>query len=403
MTSALTQLVETAFDPDAPPRVGVAVSGGGDSMALLTALAGRYDVAAVTVDHGLRPEATEEAAFVARYCAQIGVPHSILRWEGPDATGNLMDQARRARLRLIGAWARGQGLAHVALGHTADDQAETFLMRLAREAGLEGLAGMRPRFEAEGVVWHRPFLRASRADLRAYLTGLGVAWVDDPSNANDRFDRVKARKALASLAPLGLNAAILSATVDHLAVAERALRATLGAWAEAHVTTPMGDVVIDPQGFAALEPELQRRLMNAALRWVSGADYPPRAAKLGPWLAAPRTATLHGCKITLRSSEIRITREVRAVAGLRVTPDQIWDRWRLDGPATPGAQIAALGAEGVRCCPGWRDTGLPRASLLATPAVWQGETLVAAPLAGLENGWKAQIACGSFLSMLFRR
>jgi tRNA(Ile)-lysidine synthase len=403
VTPAPEHLAETAFDPDAPRRVGVAVSGGGDSMALLTALAARYDVAAVTVDHGLRPEAAAEAAFVARYCARIGVPHSTLRWKRADTAGNLMDQARRARLRLIGAWARGQGLAHVALGHTSDDQAETFLMRLAREAGLEGLSGMRARFEAEGVAWHRPFLRTSRAALRDWLTTRNVAWLDDPSNDNDRFDRVKARKALALLAPLGLNAATIAATVDHLAEAERALRAVLAQWARAHVQTPSGDVVIDPQGFATLEPELQRRLMNAALLWVSGADYPPRAAKLGAWLAAPRAATLHGCKITLRDTEIRIAREAGAVAGLRVAADQVWDRWRLVGPAMPDVQIAALGAEGMRQCPNWRETGLPRASLLAAPAVWQGETLIAAPLAGQENGWKAQIACGSFLSMLFRR
>lgn len=403
----LHNLTETAFDPDAVPRVGVAVSGGSDSMAVLHLLAERYQVAAVTVDHGLRPEAAEEARFVAAACARIGVAHSTLRWEGPVPSGNLMDQARRARLRLIGAWARENGIGHVALGHTSDDQAETFLMRLAREAGLEGLSGMRRRFEAEGVIWHRPFLAATRAELRVFLTARGIAWVDDPSNANERFDRVKARNALQGLVPMGVTAQKLSAVVGHLAAAEAALGAVLHGFAMAHVNEDRGDLVIGAGAFAAaLPPELQRRLIVAALRWVSGAEYAPRAAKVDNFLAElPEHSdrTLHGCRITSTDAEIRITREANTVAELWVPAGQLWDRWRLEGAAQAGLEIAALGAEGLRQYPDWRAAGLPRASLLASPAVWQGKTLVSAPLAGLENGWKATIAAGSFLSSLLRR
>ena len=92
-----------------------------------------------------------------------------------------------------------------------------------------------------------------------------------------------------------------------------------------------------------------------------------------------------------------------AVAALRVPAGERWDRWDLTGPAAPGLEIAALGDEGLLQCPHWRETGLPRASLLASPAVWHGEALIAAPLAGLENGWKARIDCGAFAESLIRR
>lgn len=400
---------DSAFPPHPrypTDRIGVAVSGGSDSMATLALLAKFHAVEAVTVDHGLRPEAADEAAFVARFCATHDIPHTTLRWDGPEPSGNLMDQARRARLRLIGDWARARGIASVALGHTSDDQAETFLMRLSREAGLEGLAGMRARFEAEGILWVRPFLMQSRAELRGYLTRHGIGWVEDPSNSNARFDRVKARNALAALKPLGIDAEKINSVVHHLAMAESALNACLHDFAEAAVKTPAGDVVIDAMAFRRSNPEMQRRLIVAALRWVSGADYAPRASKVSDFLMSwgeRPDRTLHGCRITVTDTEMRLTREAKAVAELRAPVGQIWDRWRLEGPAKAGQEIAALGAEGLRHCPDWRETGIPRASLLASPAVWQGENLVAAPLAGLENGWKARIDCGSFHSSLFRR
>ncbi len=407
MTPDLPAILKQAFGPDAPPRVGVAVSGGGDSTALLVGLheAG-FDLAAVTVDHGLRAGSAEEAAEVGRICAGLGVPHSVLSWQGTAAEGNLMDAARRARLRLIGAWARERGIADVALGHTADDEAETFLMRLGREAGLEGLAGMRRRFVAEGITWHRPLLGVTRVDLRAALRARGLGWIDDPSNDNPRFGRVRARQALAALAPLGITPATLGAVVRNLAAADAVLSETLCRFVEAAVTTPAGDVVIARAGFDALPPELKRRLLNAALRWISGSDYPPRAAKVADLLAGlavPGDRTLHGCRIRMGRDALRLTREAAAVAALRVPAGERWDRWVLTGPAAPGREIAVLGEGGLALCPHWRETGLPRASLLASPAVWHGGVLIAAPLAGLENGWKARIDCGAFAETLIRR
>lgn len=402
---ALDDLALTAFAPDTPQRVGVAVSGGGDSMAALHLLARHFTVEAVTVDHGLRPEAAAEARFVAQGCARLGVFHSVLHWHRGEARGNLMDQARRARIRLIGDWARTRGLRHVALGHTADDQAETFVMRLGRSAGLEGLSGMRRRWEENGVIWTRPFLGVGRAALRDWLRAADLGWIDDPSNDNDNFDRVKARKALRELAPLGISVARICETTAHLAAAEAALEECLRHMAGDLVRADRGDLVIAPAAFGpALAPELRRRLIVRALQWVGGQGYAPRADAVAGLLAElqqGRSATLAGCRILARTDEIRITREWSAVAGLRVPTGQQWDRWQMEGPGETGLEIAALGEDGLRACPQWRECGLPRPSLMASPAVWRGEYLIAAPLAGRENGWKARIVRGTFLQKPF--
>ncbi|ARE39795.1 tRNA(Ile)-lysidine synthetase [Rhodovulum sp. P5] len=396
-------LLEQALSPlcDGSAPLGVAVSGGGDSMALLHALAARRAAGggalqAVTVDHGLRPEAAAEAQFVAETCARLGVPHDILHWTGWQGRGNLQDAARRARQRLIADWAAAKGIARVALGHTRDDQAETVLMRLGRGAGVDGLSGMAPMRTALGVVWLRPFLDTPRAVLRRYLSDHGQAWVEDPSNDDLRFDRVQARRALEMLAPLGVTAEGLAATAARLADARQALSAVAAETADRIAHVDRGDVLIDAAGLAALPGEIARRLINAALCWVASAEYPPRADALGGVfgvLESSGRATLHGCLIDRGRTHIRIAREYAAVRGTVCVADRTWDgRWTLTGPAKGDEEVRALGETGLARSPDWRAVGLPRASLLASPALWRGEELIAAPLAGLSNGWTASVS-----------
>lgn len=383
-----------------PRRIGIAVSGGSDSVALLqlyhqAAANLGLELQAVTVDHALRPGSAAEADGVAQICAGLGIAHQTLRWDHGAIAGNLQDQARQARYRLIGNWARAQGLADVAIGHTADDQAETFLIGLSRAAGLDGLTGMRPQWQAEGITFHRPLLTVTRADLRAYLTRRGVAWVDDPSNDNDRFTRVKARRALAALKPLGITADRLSQTIQHLAMAQHSLRQiALQGWAQVGDEFA-GAVQMDWAGVQRLGSEVERRLLLAAIACVGVAAYPPRAEKLFTLrlsLSQGRGGTLQGCRITLINGVVSVFREARAVKDLTCASDQIWDnRWQMIGPHAPGLTIRALGADGLRACPDWRASQIPRQALLVSPAIWSGNALIAAPVAGFSQGWQAKL------------
>ncbi|WP_066815370.1 tRNA lysidine(34) synthetase TilS [Frigidibacter mobilis] len=391
-----------ALAPGRFDRLGVAVSGGGDSVALLHLLAvwrarGGPDLAAVTVDHGLRHEAAAEAKAVAEACAGLGVSHQVLRWQGWDRRGNLQDAARRARQRLIAQWAAGQGLGAVALGHTADDQAETVLLRLARGSGVDGLSGMAAQRQAGGVLWLRPLLGLRRAALRDWLRAHGIGWAEDPSNDDARFDRVKARQTLAELAPLGLDVAGLLDTAARMRMAREALAQAAQAAARALARIDAGDVVL-AAGFAGLPEETRLRIAAQALRWIGGGDYRPRLVALRAALAAAQggtPATLAGCLLLPEAGGLRLTREPQAVARSVAAPGALWDgRWRLHGPAAEGGEIRALGSAGLALCPGWRETGRPHAALAATPAVWCAGDLVAAPLAGRSAGWRAELACG---------
>ncbi|NND20218.1 MAG: tRNA lysidine(34) synthetase TilS [Silicimonas sp.] len=404
-------MIQFAERLDAPREalVGVAVSGGSDSVAALHLLADAgWNLHVVTVDHRLRDGSAAEAGFVGRIADDLGLPHSVLTWDHDGVQGNLQDQARRARYGLIRDWAASQGIRHVVLGHTMDDQAETVLMRIARGAGLDGLCGMASQREDAGVTWLRPFLTARREDLRAYLAARSAEWIDDPSNEDTRFDRVKARQAMAALAPLGIDAERLSAMSARLQDVRsdldlRAREAFLAAGEE-----DRGDLVLHFPDFrkAAGGPEVLRRTFVAALRWVSGAEYPPRAEALSDLIGALRsgeTRTLSGCVVTAERS-VRFSREFNAVKDLHGATDLPWDgRWVLEGPHAPDLDVRALG-DAVKDCAGWRETGMPRTSLLASPAVWRGDALIAAPVAGLTNGWRASATRrGSFTEFLLSR
>lgn len=363
------------------PAIGIAVSGGGDSVALMHVMArwaGHRRIRVATVDHGLRAESAAEARAMARSAAGLGLPHDTLRWQRDRDGGNLMAEAREARLRLLSDWARRHDLPAMALGHTADDQAETLMMRLARGAGLDGLAAMAERRESHGVLWLRPMLDVGRAELRDWLRARGIGWIDDPSNENEDFDRIRIRKAMAAA---GLDTGALARTAHHLAEARDAL-AHYAAALGAEASVARGSIALPRASFRAAPPEIRRRLLIAACRWISGAGYPPRRATVLHALRAIETGsrvTLDGALITPDADHIRLIREPAAAQRAAASPGPLWDnRWRIGGLGD-GQVITALGYDALRDL-AWRESGLGQDEAAASPAIRQGTRLIAAPL-----------------------
>lgn len=339
-----------------------------------------------TVDHGLRPEARDEALQVGKHAEALGHSHDILTWRDPAAEGNLQGEARAARYRLLAEWSRARGAASVAVGHTADDQAETVLMRLRRASGVEGLAAMAVRHRRDGMEILRPMLGLRRATLRAYLEARGVDWCEDPSNRDTRFERIRMREAMASLAPLGLTVEALATVAENMQVANAAL-ATVTAQAAASLgEVRLGAVRLAREGFGQLQDEIARRLLIAALRHVTEAVYAPRRDALADALReikAGRGVTLHGCQILLKSKAIWIVREYSALRDQQMTDPEgevVWDSsWRLTLAAQKGVTLRALGADGLRHLENWRDLAVPREVLLPLPSLWCGGKLLLVP------------------------
>jgi tRNA(Ile)-lysidine synthase len=380
-------------------RVGLAVSGGGDSMALLhmmNAWAGQNDcqLFVATVNHGLRDAAQAETEMVHRACKRMSIPCTTLKWTEWDGIGNLQNAARQARITLINAWAQENVIDAIATGHTADDQAETFLMRLARGSGVDGLSGMAAIRKREGIIWFRPLLTFRRDELRRFLKFKRVKWIDDPSNDDETYDRVKMRNAQSALDDLGLTVDRLVETTTRMSTARRALERLSKEHAQTIMApTKYGTVKIDITAFNALPLELRYRLFAHALKWVSGSIYRPRFDALlesASKLSSGQDHTLLGCHITSDGNNGEVCREVSKIEPSTSTPFD--GRWNITGDITDDITIAALGETGLPQCDGWRDLDASRISLLGTPAIWRDQTLICAPMVDPDPNWQCKLS-----------
>lgn len=244
-------------------RVGLAVSGGPDSLALLLLAASVRpgEIEAASVDHGLRPESRTETGGVATICEKLGVPHAGLTvdWECPPEA-QIQAQARDARYRLLEQWAEQRGLQAIATGHHRDDQAETFLMRLNRGAGVAGLSGVRAsRQLTPAVTAIRPLLGWRRSELASLCADAGLQPIRDPSNDDPRFERTLARRLLASSEWLDPDR--IAQTAQNLGDTDDALNWATERLADERIRRDGDDILVDGRD---LPVELQRRLLAAA-------------------------------------------------------------------------------------------------------------------------------------------
>ena len=370
------------------PFLAVAVSGGADSLALCLladgwARARDGHVTALTVDHGLRVEASAEAARVGDWLAARGIRHHILAWRPPADLRNVQAMARAARYRLLLDWCGVAGCLHLLTAHHREDQAETLLLRLARGSGLDGLAAMAPCRETVSCRLLRPLLAVPRGRLTASLREVGQSWIEDPSNRDDTYARVRLRGSAGLLAREGLSPARLAATARHLARARAAL--------EDGVARLLARTVrLHPAGFAALAadrlveapPEIALRSLARLAATVGGADHPPRLERLERLFAALRDGlgagrTLAGCRFLRWRGTVVVCRELAAVQPPQsLVPGQKlgWDgrfEVRLTADAPPGLSVGALGSAGFgRDDPAAAgDSTLPAAARATLPAL----------------------------------
>jgi tRNA(Ile)-lysidine synthase len=250
---------------DGSGRLGVAVSGGPDSLALLllaiAAFPGR--VLAATVDHRLRPASGEEARFVSELCTRLAAPHSVLSVDVPSGGHGVQGEARRVRYDALAAWAVEHDIPVLCTGHHADDQAETVLMRLQRGSGIAGLSGVRPLRRHGTLAIARPLLDWTRADVSAVVEGAGLTAIDDPSNRDRRFDRAAMRRFLA--ANPQFEARRLARSAASLGEANEALEWTADLIEAERYTLAEGEWRIDA---SELPRELARRLLGRAIAAV---------------------------------------------------------------------------------------------------------------------------------------
>jgi tRNA(Ile)-lysidine synthase len=298
----------------APWPAAVAVSGGSDSLALMLLIAGWAQAASrplpivLTVDHGLTAQSKEVARAVVREARRSGLEAHALVWRGPKPSADIEAEARAARYALMGQWCAAHDMRALFAAHTLDDQAETFLLRLARGSGLDGLSAMRavsayhiPGFAQIKVV--RPLLGIRRAALRHFLASSNVAWFEDPMNDDPKFARVRVRQAWPLLEDIGLSPERIAAASGHLARAREALESATEEFLDKACRFEPDRAVVDGTLLGRVSSEVGLRALACILSRLSGTAYRPRFERLQKLYLAIRSGelrtarTLHGCRV----------------------------------------------------------------------------------------------------------
>jgi len=379
------------FEPQ--PHLAVAVSGGADSLALAL-LANQWvkandgSLTALTIDHRLRPTSTQEAHHVQHWLSAYGIKTVILTWLGEKSDQRLQEKAREARYHRLEEWCRAQGVLHLLLGHHSEDQQETVAMRAEKESRIEGLAGMSALIEKPHYRLLRPLLSHPKSRLQATLKSHNQPWIEDPSNQNSRFKRVKLR----SKAPQFSLSEIRSWGQKRHSC-EEALNELIP-----KVVTPFpeGYAFLDSQAWSRLEPEMQLSVIQRLLMTYGGNPYPPARESLYKLIAhlhtSPSARTLNGCLISRYHQEhLLFMREPGALQheiDLHDAPkitSLFWDhrfRIQLPFPLQEQQTLKALGQKGwefvKKDLKNQKDL-LPYPVALTLPSLWHQDQLILIP------------------------
>jgi tRNA(Ile)-lysidine synthase len=304
--------MQVVLDAGASWPGALAVSGGGDSTAMMVLAAewaeqsGRGSPSVLVVDHRLRKDSTLQAAAVVSQANALGLEAQVLTWLGRKPASDIESVARAARYRLLSDWCRSRGVESLYLGHTLEDQAETFLLRMARGSGVDGLAAMSrvsafPQAGCEALRLVRPLLAVPRARLRALLVERNVPWQEDPMNTDPRFARARLRMAWPEIEHLGLSATRIAQAAGHLSRARAALDHETEMFLARASRRYDAGVLLDGAALAALQDEIGLRALARVLMQVCEQPYRPRMERLERLMATIRTGalgkgrTLHGC------------------------------------------------------------------------------------------------------------
>lgn len=323
-------------------HLALAVSGGPDSMALMEIAwlwcrdgNDRPRLTALTVDHRLRDQSAAEARFVKQTAEAHGIAHVTLHWTGRKPKTGLQEAARNTRYSLMCAWCRANDAQHLLTAHTIEDQAETVLMRLARGSGVDGLAGIMPSLHMHGIMVSRPLLSVSRRRLVATLKQAGRSYVEDPSNRDRRFERVRVREIMPALAQIGCTPEAVAQTASRLRMASNALdTVTDNVLRHACTVYEAGYCTLDIAALREQPRDIIRRVLERALMAIGGLAHPPRypaLSTLADWLDGPdgRARTLGGCRIARQNDQAIVAREFGRISQdkvvLRSGDTVIWD------------------------------------------------------------------------------
>jgi len=396
LTSSEFRQLMTPFAPfGTPPTIAVATSGGPDSLALVLlchqwAMEQGGKAIAITVDHQLREESAAEASQVKIWLEARGLEHHILTWQrAADEEilhSAIQAAAREARYQLLSRWCIDHGVQHLLTAHHAQDQLETFMIRLSKGSGLKGLTGIQGQVLTHFGRILRPLLTVDANRLKATLKHFNQPYLLDPSNENENFTRVRWRQLLPSLEAEGLTPLSIQESLDRLNHAQRIIDQYVSYILNKHAAlTPYGYAILKKEALQETLETFEEMLKNL-LATMSTQRYPVRRQAVHraiDFIKLDKSFTLGGCQIINKSKEWWIVREPAAIGNdvpIQKSGSYLWDgRFIVDVSHNMPCRISALGEHGIQLLePDARKRlkMIPHIVLQTLPALWKGGELI---------------------------
>ena len=353
----------------------------------------------LVVDHGLRAESKQEAKFVKNEAKKIGFPTRILKWKGSKPNKRIQEEARNKRYSLLTNFCRENNINNLYLAHHLDDQIETFLFRMFRGSGLQGLTSFSSSYERNGLTLIRPLIDTPKSELISYARRKKINWVEDPSNENQKYDRVKLRKVLPLIYKEGFDKKVFLKSVKKLRLANQALDQITKEFVLQYVIINKNiSVFINQELFLTAPEDVQLRVLQNTIRIFSGERYySPNYLKILNLMNWARNdnnisaKTLGGTIFRKRKGGLILYKEVKKLNDIKPiklskSKYKAWDnRFLIKINKSVKGEISYLGNEGVKILKSKKIlgkkgfNGIPLTALYSIPAMWDGKRLISAP------------------------
>ena len=387
--------------------IALAVSGGPDSTAMMqiAALSKKLknsNVTVIVVDHGLREESKNEANIVGQNAKLLGFKFKILKWDGVKPKTRIQEIARKTRYKLMTSWCKKKGIEKLFLAHHLDDQVETFLMRLGKGSGVDGLAVMNYVTEISSLKLVRPFLEIPKTRFIKILSITNLEWISDPSNFNSDYKRSRIRKILPILSKEGINSKQIGLVIKRMRSAKDALNTQTNILLKKYLSNVDNVAYFLNKELLkdVKEKEILLRVLEKIFMNISGSIYPPRRNKLEniiSWILKNnniKAKTLTGVVVRKRKSELIFYREPDdCYKSVNIRPltsrYSCWDdRFFLKANKSNDLQIRALGDVGIKILKeekilkrqGFQN--VPLSAWKTVPGVWSKKRLISVPTLG---------------------
>ena len=399
------KLIKTFDQYVTSQKIAIAVSGGIDSMVLMkvSSLSKKIkpkNIHILTINHDLRKGSKEETLFVRKEADKLGLKATVLTWKGKKPKSGIQEKARKKRQNLLFNYCKKNNISDLFFAHHLDDQIENFIFRMFRGSGIVGLTSFSNFSKIDKINLIRPLINTPKSDLLLFAKKQKIEWIEDPSNSNLDFDRVKVRNVLKNFYDSGFDKKLFLKSISKLKSINEDIELLTGDYIANYIEVYENIYVSIKKEFFSNSPkEIQMRVIKNCISFFAPEKlFSPKDIKIINilnWIkcnSKVESKTLGGTLFKKNNNAIILYKEVNKLSHIKpvnISKSEFksWDnRFLVKSNVKIDGKISYLGPEGVKILKSKKidvnkaKKNAPIAAIYSSPAIWQKKRLISAPI-----------------------